>query len=87
MREATAAYRRDEDLLGDFLATEQVAGLLLKEVHDKYVRFAAANEEHAISPVKLRAELERRGMPSKRSNKGWVVLAVRPAGGGKAVAA
>jgi putative DNA primase/helicase len=33
VREATAAYRRDEDVLGDFLATEDVQGLLLKEVH------------------------------------------------------
>ena len=75
VREATAAYRRDEDVLGDFLATEEVAGLLLKEIHDKYVRFAVANNEQAMSPTKLRAELERRGFASRRGNKGWVVCA------------
>jgi putative DNA primase/helicase len=87
VREATAAYRRDEDLLGDFLASEQVSGLLLKDVHERYVRFAAVNDEQAMSPMKLRAELERRGMPSKRTNKGWVVQPAKLVTAGKAVAA
>jgi putative DNA primase/helicase len=74
VREATAAYRRDEDLLGDFLAAEDVRGLLLKDVHERYVGFAIANDEVPLSLTKLRAELKRRGFSFKRTNRGWLLL-------------
>jgi hypothetical protein len=43
------------------------------------VGFASANDEQPMSPTKLRAELERRGLPTRRSNRGVVVRAARVA--------
>jgi P4 family phage/plasmid primase-like protien len=78
VREATAAYRAEQDLLGEFLASVSVAGRLLKDVHAEYVSFAAANDEAPVSSRAISSELKRRGYEVKPTRNGRVVLAFEP---------
>jgi putative DNA primase/helicase len=74
VREATAAYRREQDLLGEFLVNASVSGRLLKDVHAEYVEFARANDESPASLRAISSELQRRSFTVKPTNKGRIVL-------------
>jgi putative DNA primase/helicase len=75
VREATAAYRDEQDVLGDFLRTASVAGRLLKDIHAEYVEFARANDDIPKSSRALSDELKRRGFDVKTTRNGRMVLA------------
>jgi P4 family phage/plasmid primase-like protien len=76
VREATAAYRAEQDLVGEFLTTVRVGGRLLKDVHAEYAAFAAANDEPPVSSRAISGELKRRGYDVKPTRNGRVVLPV-----------
>ncbi|MDP9035707.1 MAG: phage/plasmid primase, P4 family [Myxococcota bacterium] len=82
--EATGAYFRDEDVLGQFLDTECVfaddAKAARKEVRERYAKWSAERDERPVGPKALAEAIRRRGAIERKvhtaagKRDGWAGL-------------
>jgi putative DNA primase/helicase len=82
--DATSAYLRDEDTLGQFVHSECVlapdAKVTRKEIRDRYVTWSEARDERPVSAKTLAEKLRRSGVIERRvrtemgPRDGWVGL-------------
>jgi len=70
VRDATSAYLRDEDVLGQFFDAELVFAsdckVARREVRERYVRWAEERDERPVGPKVLAEALRRRGVIERK---------------------
>lgn len=82
VRQATAAYRQDMDLLGDFLVEccvlETGAQIPSSELYQTYDAWARRNGEKPVTHKAFSLRLAERGLEKKRTKHGTAWLGLRP---------
>lgn len=80
VRGATETYRKDMDVLGDFIdnccVVSQTAQVTAKELYARYTTWGKESGEHVISQKRLGQALTERGFARKKTEKGisWLGL-------------
>jgi putative DNA primase/helicase len=87
VKEATASYRREQDLIGAFIDECAVVGPGLKvkagELYQRYKAWAEASNEYAGSLRTFGTEIEERGIEKRTSNGVWYMGIGLPQGADK----
>ncbi|MBF0419617.1 MAG: bifunctional DNA primase/polymerase [Magnetococcales bacterium] len=79
--DAVAEYRRDSDIIGDFLEQKvepvENDGTYAHELYEKYAAWAKANGFHAVTSKMLTRKLHERGFQSRKTNGRLLMIGIK----------